>query len=299
MGKILDGKALAQKLNIEIKSEINQLYKTSNIKPKLATILVGEDPASHVYINIKRKVCAEVGIESIFIKHLATIHKDELIANIRELNNDDSIHGILLQIPLPDHLKPHIPTFINQISPLKDVDGLHPINKGKLFDYNEEYAPCTPKGIIALLEHYNVNLKGKFAVIVNRSNLVGKPLIFLLLKRNATVAVCHTSTIDIENLTKKADILVVAVGKPNFITKEKIKEGVIILDVGVSRVNGKLCGDVNFDEVFEKCGMITPNPGGIGPLTVSFLMRNTVIAYQNQIKSNLVKESQKNIKQSY
>ena len=290
MGKILDGKALAQKLNIELKSEINQLYKISKIKPKLATILVGEDPASHVYINIKRKVCAEVGIESIFIKHLATIHKDELIASIRELNNDDSIHGILLQIPLPDHLKPHIPTFINQISPLKDVDGLHPINKGKLFDYNEEYAPCTPKGIITLLEHYKVNLKGKFTVIINRSNLVGKPLIFLLLKRNATVAVCHTSTIDIENLTKNADILVVAVGKPNFITKEKIKEGVIIIDVGVSRVNGKLCGDVNFDEIFEKCGMITPNPGGIGPLTVSFLMRNTVIAYQNQIKSNLVKE---------
>ena len=290
MGKILDGKELAQKLNVELKSEFNQLYKISKIKPKLATILVGEDPASQVYINIKRKVCAEVGIESIFIKQPATISKDELISTIRKLNHDDSIHGILLQIPLPDNLKPHTPTFINQISPLKDVDGLHPINKGRLFDNNEEYAPCTPKGIITLLEHYNVNLKGKFTVIINRSNLVGKPLIFLLLKRNATVAVCHTSTIDIEKFTKMADILVVAVGKPNFITKEKIKEGVIIIDVGVSRVNGKLCGDVNFDEVFEKCGMITPNPGGIGPLTVSFLMRNTFIAYQNKIKSNLVNE---------
>lgn len=284
MEKILDGKALAQKLNNELKSEFNQLYIFSKIKPKLATILVGEDPASQVYINIKTKVCAEVGIESISIKHPANIDSEELIASIQELNRDDSIHGILLQIPLPNHLKPHISTFISQISPKKDVDGLHPINKGKLFDYNEEYAPCTPKGIIALLEHYNVNLKGKFTVIINRSNLVGKPLIFLLLKRNATVAVCHTSTINIEKLTKMADILIVAVGKPNFISKDKIKKGAILIDVGVSRVNGKLCGDVNFNDVFEKCGMITPNPGGIGPLTVSFLMKNTLIAYQNQIK---------------
>lgn len=290
MGKILDGKALAQKLNNELKSEYNQLYINSKIKPKLATIMVGDDPGSQVYINIKGKVCAEVGIESISIKYPATIDKDKLIASIRELNHDDSIHGILLQMPLPDHLKPHIPTFINQISPIKDVDGLHPNNKGSLFDYNEEYAPCTPKGIITLLEYYNINLKGKFTVIINRSNLVGKPLIFLLLKRNATVAICHTSTIDLENLTKLADILVVAVGKPHFITKDKIKEGVIIIDVGVSRVDGKLCGDVDFDDVFEKCGMITPNPGGIGPLTVSFLMRNTLIAYQNQIKANLTKE---------
>ncbi|MHA1670658.1 MAG: bifunctional 5,10-methylenetetrahydrofolate dehydrogenase/5,10-methenyltetrahydrofolate cyclohydrolase [Promethearchaeota archaeon] len=290
MGKILDGKKLAQKLNIELKSEFNQLYRISKIKPKLATILVGEDPASQVYINIKRRVCAEVGIESISIKHPATINKDELIASIRELNYDDSIHGILLQIPLPDHLKLYGPAFISQISPLKDVDGLHPINKGRLFDYNEDYAPCTPKGIIALLEHYNVNIKGKFTVIINRSNLVGKPLIFLLLKRNATVVVCHTSTVNLENLIKMADILIVAVGKPNFISKEKIKEGVIIIDIGVSRVHGKLCGDVDFDDVFEKCGMITPNPGGIGPLTVSFLMRNTLIAYQNQLKSNLTKE---------
>ena len=290
MGKILDGKALAQKLNSELKSELNHLYCNSKIKPKLATIMVGEDPASQVYINIKGRVCAEIGIESISIKHPATIDKDELIASIRELNHDDSIHGILLQMPLPNHLKPHIPTFINQISPIKDVDGLHPNNKGKLFDYNEEYAPCTPKGIITLLEHYNINLKGKFTVIINRSNLVGKPLIFLFLKRNATVAVCHTSTIGLNNLTKLADILVVAVGKPHFISKDNIKEGVIIIDVGVSRVNGKLCGDVNFDDVFEKCGFITPNPGGIGPLTVSFLMRNTLIAYQNQIKADLTKE---------
>jgi methylenetetrahydrofolate dehydrogenase (NADP+)/methenyltetrahydrofolate cyclohydrolase len=287
MEKILDGKALAQKLNMELKSEINQLYNISKIKPKLATILVGEDPASQVYINIKRKTCIEVGIESIFIKHPASISKDDLIASIKELNQDDSIHGILLQIPLPDHLKPYIPIFVNQISPLKDVDGLHPINKGRLFDYDEEYAPCTPKGIIALLEHYKINLNGMFTVIINRSNLVGKPLIFLFLKRNATVAICHTSTKELDKFIKMADILVVAVGKPHFISKENIKEGVIIIDVGVSRINGKLCGDVDFDDVFEKCGMITPNPGGIGPLTVSFLMRNTIIAYRNQINSNL------------
>jgi len=174
-------------------------------------------------------------------------------------------------------------SFIEKIDPLKDVDGLHPINKGKLFDYNEEIVPATPKGIITLLEYYNVELKGKHVVIINRSNLVGKPLIFMFLKRNATVTICHTSTLDLESYIKKADILVVAIGQPDFITKDKIKEGAVIIDVGTSRVNGKTRGDVKFEDVFDACSWITPNPGGVGPMTVSFLLHNTYNAYKRQI----------------
>ncbi|MHA1320955.1 MAG: bifunctional 5,10-methylenetetrahydrofolate dehydrogenase/5,10-methenyltetrahydrofolate cyclohydrolase, partial [Promethearchaeota archaeon] len=173
--------------------------------------------------------------------------------------------------------------FIEKIDPLKDVDGLHPINKGKLFDYNEEIVPATPKGIIALLEYYNVELKGKHVVIINRSNLVGKPLIFMFLKRNATVTICHTSTLDLESYIKKADILVVAIGQPDFITKDKIKEGAVIIDVGTSRVNGKTRGDVKFEDVLDACSWITPNPGGVGPMTVSFLLHNTYNAYKRKI----------------
>ena len=286
MDKILDGKKLAEKLNNELKQDILKSTEEFGIKPKLVTILVGENPASQVYINIKKKICAEVGIESISVKLKETTEKDELIKVIKELNNDETIHGILLQLPLPPHLKADSLTFIANISPFKDVDGLHPINKGNLFDYDEEYAPCTPKGIIKILEHYDIKIKGKHVVIVNRSNLVGKPLIFLMLKRNATVTICHTSTINIEEITKQADILVIAVGTPNFIKKSMIKDGAVIIDVGTNRVDGKLTGDVDFNDVYDKCSFITPNPGGIGPLTVAFLMRNTFIAYKNQIKKS-------------
>jgi methylenetetrahydrofolate dehydrogenase (NADP+)/methenyltetrahydrofolate cyclohydrolase len=211
------------------------------------------------------------------------IAPEDLLNEISKLNNDSSIHGILLQLPLPVHLKDNTSEFVSMISPLKDVDGLNPVNKGKLFDYNEELAACTPKGIISLLERNEISLNGKNVVIINRSILVGKPLIFMLLKRNATVSICHTSTIDIDKYIKSADILIVAVGKPNFITKERIKEGAIIIDVGINRVNGKLCGDVDFNGVIERCSKITPSPGGVGPLTVAFLMQNTYIAYKKQI----------------
>jgi methylenetetrahydrofolate dehydrogenase (NADP+)/methenyltetrahydrofolate cyclohydrolase len=284
MDKILDGKKLAEELNNSLKQDILKATEEYGIKPKLVTILVGENPASQVYINIKKKICAELCIDSVSVKLKESIGKDELIKVIKELNEDETVHGILLQLPLPSHLKADSTIFIANISPFKDVDGLHPINKGKLFDYDEEYAPCTPKGIIKVLEHYDIKIKGKHVVIVNRSNLVGKPLIFLMLKRNATITVCHTSTIHIDEITKQADILVVAVGIPNFINKNMIKEGVVIIDVGTNRVNGKLTGDVDFNDVYEKCSFITPNPGGIGPLTVAFLMRNTFIAYTNQIK---------------
>ncbi|MFX1304350.1 MAG: bifunctional 5,10-methylenetetrahydrofolate dehydrogenase/5,10-methenyltetrahydrofolate cyclohydrolase [Promethearchaeota archaeon] len=281
--KILDGKKLADKLNSELKEKIKEVIEKTGIKPKLATILVGKDPASKVYVNIKHRTCHEVGIESILIELKEDISKEMLLDEIQKLNRDPTIHGILLQIPLPEYLRDVTPDFLGKISPLKDVDGLNPVNRGKLFDYNEELAPCTPKGIIALLEHYNIGLKSKDAVIINRSNLVGKPLIFMLLKRNATVSVCHTSTRDIDKYIKNADLLIVAVRKPNFITKERIKEGVVIIDVGINRVEGKLCGDVDFDDVLDKCYAISPSPGGVGPLTVHFLLHNTFVAYKNQL----------------
>ena len=283
MGKVLNGKELAERLNSELKNKINLDYQRTGIKPKLAAILVGDDPASKLYITIKRKTCAEIGIDSTLVKLNRECTKAELFTKISELNNDTTVHGIILQLPLPMKFKPFTLEFIEKIDPLKDVDGLHPINKGKLFDYNEEIVPATPKGIITLLEYYNIELKGKHVVIINRSNLVGKPLIFMFLKRNATVTVCHTSTSDLENHIKKADILVVAIGQPDFITKDKIKEGVVIIDVGTSRVNGKTRGDVKFEDVFDTCSWITPNPGGVGPMTVSFLLQNTYNAYKRQI----------------
>ncbi len=286
MGKILDGRKLADKLNLELKNEIDEVIKRTRIKPKLATILVGEDPASKIYVNIKHKTCTQVGIESYQVNLSKDINKTELINEIEKLNQDANIHGILLQLPLPLKIRDFTPQFLEKISPLKDVDGFHPINRGKLFDYNEELAPCTPKGIIALLEHYNVEIKGKDVTIINRSNLVGKPLIFMLLKRNATPTICHTSTKDLDRFIKQADILVVAVSRPKFISKEKIKEGVIIIDVGTNRVEGKLCGDVDFEDVLEKVSMITPVPGGVGPMTVSYLLQNTFNVFKKQININ-------------
>ncbi|MHA1281664.1 MAG: bifunctional 5,10-methylenetetrahydrofolate dehydrogenase/5,10-methenyltetrahydrofolate cyclohydrolase [Promethearchaeota archaeon] len=285
MKKILDGKKLAEKLNLELKEKISEIYNKIGKRPKLATILVGDNPASKVYVNIKHRTCKEVGIESLSIELNENITKQKLIEEIEKLNKNPDIHGILLQLPLPKNLAPYTSEILEKIDYNKDVDGFHPINRGKLFDYNEELAPCTPKGIIALLEHYNIDLKGKEVIVINRSNLVGKPLIFMLLKRNATVTVCHTSTVNIEKHIGRADILIVAVGVPKWkkISKNTIKKGVIIIDVGINKINGKLCGDVDFDEVYEKCSYITPVPGGIGPLTVSFLLQNTFTVFNKNL----------------
>ena len=283
MGKLLNGKTLAEQLNSELKNKINLDYQRTGIKPKLAAILVGDDPASKLYINIKRKTCAKLGIDSMLVNLSSEVTNEEIFSKINYLNNDKTVHGMILQLPLPTKFKPHTHEFIEKINPLKDVDGLHPINKGNLFDYNEEFSPATPKGIITLLEYYNIELKGKHVVIINRSNLVGKPLIFMFLKRNATVTICHTSTSGLKNHIKKADILVVAIGQPDFITKDKIKEGVVIIDVGTNRVDGKIRGDVNFDDVIDVCSWITPNPGGVGPMTIHFLLQNTFNAYKHQI----------------
>ncbi len=284
MGKILDGKKLADLYNLSLKEQIKIASKETGIKPKLVTILVGEDTASKVYINIKYKTCGGVGIESLMVNLEENITKENLIKEIEKLNKDKSIHGILLQLPIPHDLRDFTSEILSYISPIKDIDGFHPLNRGKLFDYNEELVACTPQGIIAILEENQIDLQGKDVVIVNRSNLVGKPLIFMLLKRNATITVCHTSTRDINSHIKRAEILIVAVGKPNFITKDMIKENVVIIDVGTNRVNGKLCGDVDFNGVLDRCGNISPVPGGIGPLTVSFLLQNTFIVYKKQLK---------------
>ncbi len=281
LDKILDGKALANKLNLALQLEIKNTIDKTTVIPKLVTILVGKDPGSQIYIKIKQRTCEQVGIESELLQLDEKISKEKLKEKINELNLNDTVHGILLQLPLPNSLRAFTPEILEKISPEKDVDGLSLLNKGKLFDYDEELAPCTPKGIIKLLEHYNINLKGKEVVIINRSNLVGKPLIFMLLKRNATVTICHTSTLNLEDHMRRADILVVAVGRPNFVTKEKIKEGVIIIDVGTNRVDGKLCGDADLNDVLDKCTAISPSPGGIGPLTVSFLLQNVFTAYKN------------------
>ena len=281
--KILDGKALADKLNLALKAKIQEAVDRIGIKPKLVTILIGEDPASKVYLNMKKRTSAIVGIESEILELDEHISKEKITEEINKLNSNCNVHGILLQLPLPKSQASNILKYIEVISPKKDVDGLTPINKGRLYDYNENLAPCTPTGIITLLDHYNIELKGKEVVIVNRSNLVGKPLIFMMLKRNATVTVCHTSTKNIESHMRRGDILVVAVRHPNFVTSEKIKDGAILIDVGINRVNGKLCGDVSFEDVYEKCSKIAPSPGGIGPLTVHFLLHNTFTAYKNQI----------------
>lgn len=282
--KILDGKKLADKLNLELKNKISDLVKETGVKPKLITIIVGNNPGSKIYVNIKHITCEKVGINSIVKELDENISQDNLIGEINRYNNDPNVHGILLQLPLPDNLKAKTSEIVDNIIPSKDVDGLNSATKGKLFNYEEELAPCTPKGIIKLLEHYEVDLEGKEVVIINRSNLVGKPLIFMLLKRNATVSICHTSTRDMDKHIKNADIIIVAVGKPNFITKDRIKQGAVIVDVGTNRIDGKLCGDVDFEGVIDKCSKISPSPGGVGPLTVAFLMQNTYLAYKKQLK---------------
>lgn len=282
--KIMDGKKIEEELNQKLKQQIEKDIKKFGIKPKLATILVGDNPASKVYINIKKKICDKVNIESVSIELDKNINKNQLLSEINRLNTDPSIHGILLQLPLPQNLIENTNQFLATIDPKKDVDGLNPINSGNLFNYNEYLSPCTPKGIIKLLEYYNIELSGKDVTIINRSRLVGKPLIFMLLKRNATISVCHTKTNDINKYIKNADILIVAVGKPKFIKADQIKEGVVIIDVGITRVDGHLYGDADFENILPKVSRITPVPGGVGPMTTHMLMQNTYNAYKNLIK---------------
>lgn len=273
---IIDGKKLAQEIRNNLKSEVEDLRK-SGIVPKLAVIMVGNNKASEVYVRNKSKACNEVGIEfEEFLKD-ENISQKELIDLIEELNNRNDVHGILLQSPIPDHLD--IREAFNKIDARKDVDGFNPINVGKLAIGGNCFISCTPYGIIKMLEAYDVEIEGKRAVVIGRSNIVGKPVAQCLLNKNATVTICHSKTKDIAEIVKEADIVIAALGKPKFVTADMIKEGAVVIDVGINRNdNGKLIGDVDFENIEKKASYITPVPGGVGPMTIAMLMNNVVKA---------------------
>lgn len=275
--KILDGKALSQQLIDSVKNE------ASKLSPTLAVILVGEDPASLTYVRNKKKACEQAGIKYQELRFPDTLTQNELLEEIQKLNQDDSINGLIVQLPLPDHIK--VPLVIRAIDPKKDVDGFHAYNLGKMFlsPEFEDLPPATPSGIIKLLDHYNIPIRGQEVVVVGHSNHVGKPVSTMLLNRNATVTTCHIHTKDLASHTKRADILIVAVGKAGLITEAMVKEGVVIVDVGINRdKDGKLCGDVDFENVSKKASFISPVPGGVGPMTVAALILNTVHAAKRQ-----------------
>ncbi|MCA0147663.1 bifunctional methylenetetrahydrofolate dehydrogenase/methenyltetrahydrofolate cyclohydrolase FolD [Rossellomorea vietnamensis] len=271
---IIDGKLIADHYRQQLKTQIEQL-KEQEIVPGLAVILVGDNHASHSYVKMKRKACSNLGIHSELYLYESTLTQEELLGKIRELNEQDHIHGILVQLPLPDHINPI--TVIETISPSKDVDGFHPVSIGKMVTNQDTFYSCTPLGIMKMLEYENISVEGKHVVILGRSNIVGKPAGHLFLNRNATVTYCHSKTDNMSSYTQQADIIVSAVGKANLIGARDIKPGAVIIDVGMNRnEDGKLCGDVNFEEVKEKAGKITPVPGGVGPMTITMLLYNTV-----------------------
>ncbi|MBI5327332.1 MAG: bifunctional methylenetetrahydrofolate dehydrogenase/methenyltetrahydrofolate cyclohydrolase FolD [Deltaproteobacteria bacterium] len=280
MANIIDGKAVAQKFKNKLKSEIDFL-KSHDLKPCLAVVLVGNNPASLVYVKAKGKVCEEMGITSLQYNFHKDIVQEELLWQIYQLNNDPKVHGILAQLPLPDHLDEEL--VLEAISPEKDVDGFHPVNVGRLVIGKPLFQPCTPLGIIKLLEDTNIDLSGKEAVIAGRSNIVGKPIAMMLLQKNATVTICHSKTLNLQEKIKRADVVIAAVGRPNMIKGEWIKQGAVVVDVGVNRLdNGKLAGDVEFDEACQRAAFITPVPGGVGPMTIAMLMYNTIEAAKRQ-----------------
>lgn len=276
MAKILSGKTVSARVKQELKIEAENLTKAGT-KPGLAVVIVGDDSASKVYVANKEKACAELGIYSEKYALSADTTEDELLALIKKLNADDKIHGILVQLPLPEHLDDK--TIINNILPSKDVDAFHPTNVGRIMIGDFDFVPCTPAGIMELIHESGVEVGGKECVVIGRSNIVGKPMSMLLLHENGTVTVCHSKTADLKAQTRRADILVAAVGIPKFVKADMVKPGAVVIDVGMDRdENGKLCGDVDFDEVEKVASAITPVPGGVGPMTIAMLMRNTITA---------------------
>ncbi len=274
MYEIIDGKAISTEIKEELKVKVAELAE-QGIHPCLAVILVGNDPASGVYVNNKKKACEFIGVKSLSYELPEETTEAELLDLIRKLNEDDSVSGILVQLPLPKHINED--AVLLAISPKKDVDGFHPENVGALCIGRSGFVSCTPAGIIQLLKRSNVEIAGKECVIIGRSNIVGKPMSLLMLRENATVTICHSKTKDLKEVTKRADILIVAIGKPKMITAEYVKEGAVVIDVGIHRLEGKkLCGDVDFDDVAPHCSKITPVPGGVGPMTIAMLMNNCV-----------------------
>ncbi len=278
MSVILDGKKVSEAKRAEIKEKVLK-FKAEGKEATLVVLVVGDNPASKVYVNNKHKACAEVGINSEIIALPETISEEELISEIEKLNNDEKVTGILCQLPLPKSINEE--TVINAISPLKDVDAFHPVNVGHIMIGNYTFLPCTPAGVMEILKYYNISVSGKKCVIIGRSNIVGKPMAMLLLKENGTVEICHSKTDDLKKETLSADILIAAVGVPKFVKADMVKDGAVVIDVGINRdENNKLCGDVDFSDVSEKAGFITPVPGGVGPMTVTMLLENTIKALE-------------------
>ena len=273
--QIIDGKALAQTIREGIAEEVRLLEKDTGIKPGLAAILVGDDPASAVYVKNKRIACEKAGLYP--QEHLlpASTTQEALLELIHQLNVDSRIHGILVQLPLPPGIDSQ--AILQAVSPEKDVDGFHPVNVGRLVAGDPVFIPCTPKGVIQMIDSTGQDIAGKRAVVIGRSNIVGKPVAMLLLHRHATVTICHSRTKDLPGVVREADILIAAIGKPLFVTPDMVKEGAIVIDVGINRLaDGKLVGDVDFDRVKERAGWITPVPGGVGPMTIAMLLQNTL-----------------------
>lgn len=283
MSKIIDGKVISAAVKDRVKNEV-AILKEKGVTVGLAVIIVGEDPASKVYVSNKKKACEQLGIISEEYALDENTTQEELIALIDELNHKDTINGILCQLPLPKHLDEK--AVINAISPEKDVDAFHPVNVGKIMIGDFDFLPCTPAGVMEMLAYENIEVEGKNCVVIGRSNIVGKPMTMLLLHKSGTVTVCHSKTQNLTEICKKADILVAAVGRANFVTADMVKEGAVVIDVGINRIDGKLCGDVDFENVSKIASAITPVPGGVGPMTIATLMQNTLTASKKQ--NNLI-----------
>ncbi len=280
MGEIIDGKKVAEHLRKEVAQEVAKLQKETGRIPGLAAVLVGDNPASQIYVRNKRKACEEAGIYSEEYKLPEETRESDLLLLIEKLNHDEKIHGILVQLPLPKQINEA--KILRTVSPLKDIDGFHPENVGLLVEGNPRFIPCTPNGVIKLLDYYGIEIQGKEAVVVGRSNIVGKPVSFLLLHRHATVTICHSRTKSLGEVTSRADILVAAIGRAKLITEDMVKEGAAVIDVGINRLpDGKLVGDVDFEKVRDKVSNITPVPGGVGPMTIAMLLWNTFSSAKN------------------
>ncbi len=277
--KLLSGKKVAKRVEEEVSKRVDNL-KGEGINPGLAVILVGDDPASEIYVSYKEKACKRVGINSIMIRLPKEATQQELLDKVKELNADDEVDGILVQLPLPDGLDED--EIIHTIDPAKDVDGFHPVNTGQLLIDGGGLNSCTPRGVMSILDMYGIELEGKNAVVIGRSNIVGKPMATMLLHQNATVTICHSRTKDLKEHTTRADILVAAVGIPEFVTADMVKKGAVVVDVGIHRTDDGLVGDVAFDTVKDKALAITPVPGGVGPMTIATLLENTIIACENR-----------------
>jgi len=279
MAQIIDGKAISQAVKNRVGGEVAELVK-KGITPGLAVIIVGADQASLVYVGSKKRACSALGMYSEEHALPETISQEELLALVECLNNRSDINGILCQLPLPKHLDEK--SIINAISPEKDVDAFHPTNVGRIMIGDFDFLPCTPAGIMEMLAASNIDVSGKHCVVIGRSNIVGKPMAMLMLHKNATVTICHSKTQNLAEICRQADILVAAVGRARFVTADMVKPGAVVIDVGMNRLDGKLCGDVDFDEVSRVCSAITPVPGGVGPMTIAMLMQNTLTAAKRQ-----------------